>query len=117
VFIVDTVAVVAAISGVVIINIPGEFVLIDDSGRSLSIPVLAIFILVVLVLVNRGRSRGGILLIYYSGRGRCAYIYPDSRYTESDMGVDIYLRIGRAGDKGSSKDRCKNKQAFHFRRF
>jgi len=116
VFIVDTVAVVATPCRVVIVNIPGEFVLIYYGGRSLSISILAIFILVVLVLTNRGRCRGRILLINY-GRGRCAHIYPDPRYTESDMGVDIYLRIGRAGDEGGSKDRCKNKQLFHFRRF
>lgn len=119
VFIVDTVAVVATIGGVVIVNIPGEFVLIYDGGRSrrISISILAISVLVVLILINRSRGRGGVLLIYYSGRGRCAYIYPDTRHPESNMGVDIYLGIGRAGDEGGSKDRSKNKQAFHFRRF
>jgi len=95
VFIVDTVAVVATIGGVVIVNVPGEFVLIYDGSGGLSITILAIAVLVVLILVNRSRCRGRILLIYYGRRrGRRAYIYPDTRHTESDMGVDIYLRIG-----------------------
>lgn len=115
VFIVDPVAVVAIPYGVVIVNIPGEFVLIDNgagSGR-IAIAVLAVSVLVVLILIYRSGS--GILLIYYGGRGRCAHIYPDSGNAETS--VDIYLGIGRAGDEGTCEDRSKNKQLFHFRRF
>lgn len=117
VFIVDTVAVVATIGRVVIVSIPGEVVLIYDGSRSrcVTIAILAISVLIVLILTYRSRCRSGILLIYYSGRGRRAHINPDSGDTET--GIDIYLRIGRAGDEGTSKDRCKNKQLFHFRRF
>lgn len=106
VFIVDTVAVVATPCRVVIVDVPGEFVLIYNGRGSLSISILIIIsVLVVLILTNRSRCRGRILLIYYRGRRRCAYIYPDTRHTESDMGVDIYLGIGRAGNEGGSKDR------------
>jgi hypothetical protein len=115
VFIIDTVAVVTTIGGVVIVNIPGEFVLIHHGRRSRCI---AIAVLIVLILAYRSRCRSGILLIYYGRRrGRRAHINPDSGHTESDMGVDIYLGVGRAGDEGTCKDRSKNKQAFHFRRF
>jgi hypothetical protein len=116
VFIVDTVAVVATPCGVVVVNIPWEFVLIYDGGWCLRITVLAVYILVVLILANRGRGGGRVLLINY-GRRRCVHIDPDPGYTEPDVGADIYLRVGRVGDKGSAKDRCKNKQLFHFRRF
>ena len=132
VFIVDAVTVVATISGVVIVNIPGEFVLVYDGGRSRRISILAVSVLV-LILANGSRGGSGILLIYYSGRGRRVHIYPDPRHTESDMGVEIYLRVGRAGDEGTCDDRSKDKQLFthvhiclfkafvilrvHFRRF
>jgi hypothetical protein len=117
VLIIDPVAIVATPGGVVIVNIPGEFILIDNgtgSGR-VSVAVLAVSVLVVLILVYRGRCRSGILLIYYRGGGRRAHIYPDSGNTKT--GVDIYLGVGRAGDEGTCEDRSKDKQLFHFRRF
>jgi hypothetical protein len=105
VFIVYPVAVVAIPYGVVVISIPGEFCLIDDCRGRLAAIVLVIAILIIFVLVYRGRS--GILLINYSRRrGRCN-IHSAYRKVKSDM--DRYLGVSGSGYQGAGEDRGEYK--------
>ena len=91
VFIVDTVAEVAVPNGVVIISIPGEIIFIFNIHRC-----RCIFILV---------YRSGLLIDY----GRRCDIHPTDRNAKTDMGIYIYLGVGRAGEKGAGDNRREDK--------